>query len=59
MAQRKSTALISYRLQELEKKVAKHNSIVERTYRLEEEAAVIEEKIRVANHRLEDLEKGK
>jgi len=29
---------------------------VERTFKLEEQAAVFEEKIKVANHRIEDLE---
>ena len=55
-ANRKSSALIAYRLELLEKKVYKHNSVVERTFKLEEQTAVIEEKIKVANHRIEDLE---
>lgn len=55
-ANRKSSALIAYRLELLEKKVDKHNSVVVRTFKLEEQAAVIEEKIKVANHRIEDLE---
>ena len=58
LANRKSTALIAYRLEELEQKVAKHNGLVERTYHLEEEAAVFEEKLKVANHRIDDLEHG-
>ena len=56
-AQRKSTALISYRLEELEKKVNKHNNLVERTYKLENNHDLLDEKIRVANHRIADLEK--
>lgn len=55
-ANRKSSALIAYRLELLEKKVDKHNSVVEQTFKLEEQTAVIEEKIKVANHRIEDLE---
>ena len=55
-ANRKSSALIAYRLELLEKKVDKQNSVVERTFKLEEQTAVIEEKIKVANHRIEDLE---
>ena len=51
-ANRKSSALIAYRLELLEKKVDKHNSVVERTFKLEEQTAVIEEKIKVANHRI-------
>lgn len=55
-ANRKSSALIAYRLELLEKKVDKQNSVVERTFKLEEQTAVIEEKIKVANHRIEGLE---
>lgn len=55
-ANRKSSALIAYRLELLEKKVDKHNSVVERIFKLEEQAAVLEEKIKVADHRIEDLE---
>lgn len=55
-ANRKSSAIIAYRLELLEKKVDKHNSVVERTFKLEEQAAIFEEKINVANHRIEDLE---
>lgn len=49
--------LIDYRLTKLEEKVDKHNNVVERTYKLEELTALQEEKIKVANHRIEDLEK--
>ena len=56
IASNKTEALILYRLGELEKKVEKHNKVVERTYHLEEAAALYEEKIKVVNHRLEDLE---
>lgn len=58
-ANRKSSALISYRLEELEKKVDKHNTVIERTYELEKRAEVIEEQIKVANHRIGDLEEAK
>lgn len=57
LANRRSSALIAYRLQELEKKVDKHNSVIERTYALEEWQAVVDEKIKVVNHRIDDLEK--
>lgn len=50
-------SLITYRIGELEKKVDKHNSVVERTFRLEESTALQEEKIKVINHRIEDLER--
>ena len=42
--------LTNYRIQELEKKVEKHNTMVERTFRLEE-------MMKVANNRLCDLER--
>ena len=38
--------LIAYRLEELEKKVEKHNSIVERTYKLEGQMAEVQHDIR-------------
>ena len=57
LANRKSTALIAYRLEQLEQKVSKHNNLVERTYALEEAVALAEERQKVANHRIDDLEK--
>lgn len=42
--------LMSYRIQQLERKVDKHNNFAERI-------PIVEEKIRVANHRITDLEK--
>ena len=54
----KTRALMAYKLGELEKKVNKHNNLIERTYRLEEKTAIQEEQIKVANHRIEDLERG-
>ena len=55
-ANRRGTALIAYRIEELEKKVEKHNHVIERVYMLEQQRAVIEEEIKVANHRIGDLE---
>lgn len=48
--------LIEYKLNELTKRVDKHNSVVERVYLLEKHEAVIEDQIKVANHRINDLE---
>ena len=53
-----SSRLTNYRIQQLEKKVDRHNQLIERTFRLEETCSVLGEKIKVANHRIEDLEKG-
>lgn len=54
----KTKALLAYRLERLEERVNKHNNLVERTYRIEEEQEIIKEKIKVANHRIDDLEHG-
>lgn len=54
----KTGALLDYRLTELEKKVDKHNHLVERTYHLETDMEVVHDQIKVANHRIEDLEKS-
>lgn len=51
-----SAKLTAYRIEQLEKKVDKHNTVIERTYKLEEAQAVIQEQIKVANHRITDLE---
>ena len=52
-----SSNLTNYRIEQLEKKVEKHNNLITRTYKLEQDFAVMDERIRVANHRIEDLEK--
>lgn len=49
--------LTNYRVSQLEKKVDAHNAVIERTYQLEKRAEVIAEQIKVANHRIEDLER--
>lgn len=48
--------LVIYRIEQLEKKVEKHNNVLERVYDLEKSEAVIKEEIKVANHRIDDLE---
>lgn len=47
-----SSKLVNHRLEQLEKKVEMHNCIVQRTY-------VLEEKVKVANHRIKNLEDRK
>ena len=49
--------LTNYRIEQLDKKVDKHNTVIERTFKLEEAQAVLTEQIKVANHRIEDLER--
>ena len=51
-----SSKLTQYRLEQLERKVEVHNGIIDRVYKLEQHNEVQDEKIRVANHRIEDLE---
>lgn len=48
--------LMNYRIEQLEKKVDKHNQVIERVYALEKKEAVFEEEMKVANHRIQDLE---
>ena len=55
----KQAALIAYRLEQLEKKVEKHNNLVERMYALEEKSALHTEKIKAADSRIGALEKTK
>lgn len=40
----------------LEQKQDKHNEVIERTYKNEQEISVLKEQIKVENHRIEDLE---
>ncbi|MBR5583770.1 MAG: hypothetical protein IKW21_04510 [Lachnospiraceae bacterium] len=48
--------LIEYKLDQLTKKVELHNNAVERLYAVEKKCEVYDEKFRVANHRIDDLE---
>lgn len=46
-----------YRIEQLEKKQDVHNGVIERVYCLEKSVGLLDERIKVANHRVEDLEK--
>ena len=50
------TDLTIYRIEQLEAKQDKHNTLIERTYKLEEKADLMQERMKVANHRLDDIE---
>lgn len=52
----KRDELQAYRIEQLERKVDKHNKVIERTYKLEECTELLGERIKVANHRIDDLE---
>lgn len=45
LSNRKSTALMEYRLKQLETKVDKHNNVIERTYRLEGQMSEVQHEI--------------
>ena len=51
--------LTGYRIEQLEKKVEKHNNLVEKVIILEDNDKLLDEKIKVANHRIDDLEKAR
>lgn len=55
--QEKTRALMEYKISELTERVNKHNNTIERTFKLERRMDVQEEQIKVANHRIEDLER--
>ncbi len=55
---RKSAALLEFRIKALEQKVEAHNNLVERMYAAEDRLNITDEKIKVANHRLDDLERS-
>lgn len=46
----KMNTLQEYRIKKLEEKMDRHNAVIERTF-------VLEEKIKTANHRIDDLER--
>jgi hypothetical protein len=52
-----SSKLTLYRIKQLEEKVDKHNSVIERVYHLETQDAVINEEIGNLNQRINNLEK--
>lgn len=52
-----SNKLTGYRIERLEEQMKKYNNLIERTFKLEESSALQEEKIKVANHRIDDLER--
>lgn len=58
-AQYDSQKLLEYKIDKLSERVDKHNSVIARTYKLEQDYAVVNEQIKVANHRITDLEERK
>lgn len=52
-----SARLTNYRIEKLEEEVRKYNNVKDRTTKLEEYQNLQDEKIKVANHRISDLER--
>jgi len=52
-----TSRLTTYRIEQLEKKVDKHNNLIERTFELETATEVIQNDIKAVNHRIDNLEK--
>ena len=50
MSNRKQAALVAYRLEKLEEKVDKHNSVVERMYRLEEQVKNLQAEVKLIHN---------
>ena len=50
--------LMSYRIEQLEKKVDKHNNLIERMYECEKNIDIHTEHLNTIDHRLDELEKG-
>lgn len=47
---------VKTRLNYIEEKLDKHNNVVERVYKLETDQEVLQERQKVANHRIDNLE---
>lgn len=52
-----NTAIIELKIDSLEKKQDQHNNLISRMYNVEATQKLQEEMIKVANHRIDDLEK--
>lgn len=55
----KTIALVEYKITQLSDQVARHNQILDRTYKLEESSALQDAEIKRINRRLEIVEGGK
>lgn len=47
--------LTSYKIEQLEKKVEKHNQVIERVYELEKHEAVVDTEIKSMSHQIEEI----
>lgn len=49
--------LTNYKIDELRKVVEKHNGLIDRTYKLEKDVTIVNEKMDVLDHRVDALER--
>ena len=49
--------LTAYRIQKLEEKVQAHNNLIDRMYKVEQRIEVDENRLKVSEHRINDLER--
>lgn len=52
-----ANTLTNYKIDELKKTVEKHNSLIDRTYKLEERSTLLEEKVDGLENRIGSLER--
>ena len=52
----KRDALQAQRIEQLEKKMDKHNRLIERTYSVEKKLELLEKDVRAVDHRIDNLE---
>ena len=50
-----ASKLTNYRIEQLEKKVEKHNHVIERVYELEKQEAVMDEEIKIMSRQIEEF----
>lgn len=55
---RQSNNVTLYRIDELEKKVSKHNNLVERMYKLEQDEALVKQRVGDVEKDVDNLRKG-
>lgn len=58
MGVHRANKLVNYRIEQLEKKVDKHNSVMERTYKLEKQLSLVEERVEREEARIDGLRGG-
>lgn len=52
-----SNKLTNYRIAQLEKKVDMHNLVIDRTYKVEANIELLDQRQKVTEHRIQDLER--